>query len=327
MKKTLLFAIGLVTIVSLSVKSAPGQTSTPAPDREEIERSSIRSLPPGQMATPQGPEAKAQTFFWVESEFGFDGKLVKGSPYSAQAVTEATQVLTDGNRIVRKSSSMLYRDSEGRTRREQSLSFPGDPSGQTLKTVMISDPVAGVSYSLNPDTRTGRKSSIFRFERTSPRSNAGGEPPRVGAAVTVDGGGAGGFVITSGGPGGVPRSENSTFNFRLEGDHRNAVRESLGTQTIEGVEAEGTRTTTTIPAGAIGNERAIEIVEERWYSPVLQTVVMTRHNDPRSGENVYRLTNIDRSEPAHSLFEAPGDYQIKEQSFSVAPERRTRRPE
>src|SRR5260370_26912348 len=114
MKKTLLFAIGLVTIVSLSVKSAPGQTSTPAPDREEIERSSIRSLPPVQMATPQGPEAKAQTFFWVESEFGFDGKLVNSSPYSAQAVTEATQLLTHRTRIVRNSSNTPYPDSEGR---------------------------------------------------------------------------------------------------------------------------------------------------------------------------------------------------------------------
>jgi len=207
------------------------------------------------------------------------------------------------------------------------LSFPGDPSGQTLKTVMISDPVAGVSYSLNPDTRTGHKSSIHRFERTPPAANAGSETPRPGAAVTIDSGGNGGFVITTSEPGGVARSENSTFNFRLEGDHRNVVRESLGTQTIEGVEAEGTRTTTTIPAGAIGNERAIEIVDERWYSPVLQTVVMTRHNDPRAGENIYRLTNIDRSEPAHTLFEAPADYQIKEQSFSVTPAVRTRRPE
>ena len=325
MKKTLLFATGLVTIVLLGVVSAFAQTATPAPDREEIERSLTTALAQGRMAAPaQGPDLKAQTFFWVESEFSFDGKLVKGSPYSAEAVTETTQVLSDGNRIVRKSSSMLYRDSEGRTRREQSLSFPGEPSGRTLKTVMINDPVAGVSYSLNPDTRTGRKSSIFRFERTPPPANAASEKPRTGAAVTVSD--AGGFVITSGGPG-VARSENSTFNFKLEGDRRNAVSESLGTQTIEGVEAEGTRTTATIPAGAIGNERAIEIVDERWYSPVLQTVVMTRHNDPRTGENTYRLTNIDRSEPAHTLFEAPGDYQIKEQSFSLTPAVRARRPE
>src|SRR2546427_766035 len=240
-------------------------------------------------ATAQGPESKAQTFFFVESEFSFDGKQVKGSPYSAEAVTETTQVLSDGNRIVRKSSSMLYRDSEGRTRREQSLMFPGDPSGHTLKTVMINDPVAGVSYSLNPDTREGRKSNnIFRFERTAPPSNSGGDTSRRESAVTVNGGG---FAITTVGPG-VARSENSNFNFKLEGEQRNAVKESLGTQTVEGVEAEGTRTTTTIPAGAIGNERAIEIVDERWYSPPLQTVVITSHNDPRAGENVDYLPNL-----------------------------------
>src|SRR2546425_13041434 len=108
---------------------------------------------------------------------------------------------------------MLYRDSQGRTRREQSFSFPGDASGKTIKTVMISDPVAGFSYSLNPDTREGHKSSIFRFERTPAPAKAGGEPPRPGAPITVSGGGAGGFVITSGEPGGVARSENSTFSF------------------------------------------------------------------------------------------------------------------
>ena len=76
-------------------------------------------------------------------------------------------------------------------------------------------------------------------------------------------------------------------------------------RSIEGVEAEGTRTTVTIPAGEIGNERAIEIVSERWYSPELQLVVMTRHSDPRLGETTYKLTNINRTEPAKTLFEVP----------------------
>ena len=88
--------------------------------------------------------------------------------------------------------------------------------------------------------------------------------------------------------------------------------ESLGKQIVEGVAAEGTRNTTTIPAGEIGNERPLEIVFERWYSPELQTVVMTRHSDPRFGETVYRLTNINRDEPARSLFEVPADYTVKE---------------
>ena len=89
-------------------------------------------------------------------------------------------------------------------------------------------------------------------------------------------------------------------------------KESLGKQTIEGVEAEGTRETFTIGAGEIGNEQPIQVVSERWYSPELQTVVMSRHSDPRFGETTFRLTNINRSEPARSLFEVPADYTVKE---------------
>ncbi len=101
----------------------------------------------------------------------------------------------------------------------------------------------------------------------------------------------------------------------LDKNNPNSRTESLGKQNIGGVEAEGTKTTVTIPAGEIGNERPIEIVSERWYSLELQAVVMTRHIDPRFGENSYRLANIDRTEPARSLFEVPAGYRIEEGPF------------
>jgi hypothetical protein len=88
--------------------------------------------------------------------------------------------------------------------------------------------------------------------------------------------------------------------------------ETLGKRTFDGIEAEGTRTVSTIPAGSIGNERPIEIVSERWYSAELQTVVMTRHSDPRTGDNVYRLENINRTEPQANLFQVPADYTVSE---------------
>ena len=88
--------------------------------------------------------------------------------------------------------------------------------------------------------------------------------------------------------------------------------ESLGRRTIEGVEAEGTRTVINIPAGRVGNDRPLEIVSERWYSPELQVVVLSSHKDPFTGENVYRLTNITRAEPAASLFEVPADFKVVE---------------
>jgi hypothetical protein len=108
-------------------------------------------------------------------------------------------------------------------------------------------------------------------------------------------------------PGGPP-----VEHFRISADPRNSKTESLGKQVVEGVEAEGTRTTITIPAGEIGNEQAINIVSERWYSPELQVIVMSKNNDPLVGETVYRLTNITRGEPSHSLFEVPADYTVKE---------------
>jgi hypothetical protein len=90
------------------------------------------------------------------------------------------------------------------------------------------------------------------------------------------------------------------------------VVEDLGMQTIEGVSAEGTRTTVTIPAGQIGNDKPIVTETERWYSPELQVTVMTKRTDPRTGTNTYKLTNINRSEPAPALFQVPSDYTVVE---------------
>lgn len=87
--------------------------------------------------------------------------------------------------------------------------------------------------------------------------------------------------------------------------------ESLGTKILEGVSVEGTRTTIEIPAGSAGNEKALQVVTERWYSPELQTVVMSRHVDPFAGEHIFRLTNIKRSEPPRELFAVPSDYRIE----------------
>jgi hypothetical protein len=93
---------------------------------------------------------------------------------------------------------------------------------------------------------------------------------------------------------------------------------------VQGVKAEGTRSTLIIPAGEIGNVLPIEIVDETWYSPDLQIKVMTRHSDPRTGDTIYRLTNIRRSEPSRSLFEVPSDYRVIDKS---APRHSVKPPE
>ena len=276
------------------------------------------------MQGPEGAPAPVGNVMFTATEM-IGGKVVKGAPYSGQAVTETVQVLSDGNRIVNKMTSQLYRDSEGRTRREQTikmLGLPGD-GNDSLQTIFINDPVSGNNYILDSKSHTAQKLMMFKFER----GTAGPDGQKF-EFRTGEGAGGGVMMRTQGGPVPPPgvAAEGGHFNVRIEtaasaggatyilrsgGPNDNEVKEQLGKQFIEGVEAEGTRTTVTIPAGEIGNEKPIAIVSERWYSPELQTVVMTKHSDPRFGETTYKLTNISRLEPAKSMFEVPADYTIK----------------
>jgi hypothetical protein len=276
---------------------------------------------------PDGPPPPDHTFVFVSSEMNFDGKLVKGAPYSAQAVTETTQTLGDGNRIINKSAAALYRDSEGRTRREQSLRALGPfaTAGEPSQTIFINDPVAGANYSLDSRSMVARKmlpmKFEFRFDNPDGVKHEGVKVVTTGSKMPgTDRIEVHNEVFVGPAPPPPPGAEGGgTVMQWHSGSEKRGKTESLGKQTIEGVEAEGTRNVTTIPAGEIGNERPIEIVFERWYSPELQTVIMTRHIDPRFGETSYRLTNISRDEPARSLFEVPAGYTIKEVGGPVQP--------
>ena len=326
-KRTLVTIICALAVVANVVGVGAQEKKT----RTEVVTSHVFVGEPGQvaMAGAQGDN----TFVFVSSEMSIDGKLVKGAPYSAQAINESVQTLAGGNRIVRQTTSTVYRDSEGRTRRDQTISVIGGYSaaGEPAQTTFINDPVAGVNYILDSTHRTARKMDYSKkiaaeskmvegmkakAEAMRAKGAEGGasvdEKIRIEKAAAAGemrfemrtGGGPGaGPVAAGGGPGGF---------VMMRGDKKNTRKEELGKQTIEGVEAEGTRYTTTIPAGEIGNEQPIEMVFESWYSAELQTVIMSKHSDPRSGENTYRLTNINRTEPAHSLFEVPSDYTIQE---------------
>jgi hypothetical protein len=231
--------------------------------------------PPFGRGGPSGNPA----WSFLSSEMRFGEKTVKGAPFSAQAVNETVQTLADGTKLTQKSAGIIYRDGEGRVRREQELApfGPFPASGDSPpRMIFINDPVAKVHYVLDPENKKARKMMVVD------------EPPPM-----------------------KPPSSSAE-----------AKTESLGKQTIEGVEAEGTRSTITIPVGQIGNDRPIEIVSERWYSSVLQTVVMTKYSDPRMGTRSYRLTNIKLEEPARTLFAVPADYSIEEGNFPRRDRRR-----
>jgi len=269
------------------------------------------------------------TFVYLSTEMSLAEKLVKGAPYSAQSVTEQVQTLADGNRIVRRNTAAIYRDSEGRTRREQTINAVGPyaAAGEPQTMIFINDPVAQVNYILDSKTHTARKMALpemigadVRKKIAEGMKRSAQDKPIPGAEqkMRVEIAGTGAIHMRGPGPGpGGPVFERTIMGPEINA--KNSKKESLGKQTIEGVEAEGTRHTTTIPAGEIGNEAPINIVFESWYSAELQTVIMSKHSDPRMGENTYRLTNINRSEPAHSLFELPSDYTIKE---TISPDMR-----
>ena len=276
-----------------------------------------------------------------------DSKQPKGAPYSAEATTESVQVLADGNRIVTKSGTRIYRDSDGRTRREQLNS-----AGTDATAINISDPVTGSSFMLDPASHTVyRNSLVFATvgdrvgAMTISRVGPGGittemvRTPAAGVALTTteqqhkevaEAKAVAEIrtrVASGGGEAGAVRVEGTT-TFAVVPDAgavhtavmlpRTAegvgkvTTEDLGQQTIEGVAATGTRTTTEIPAGAIGNEQPIKIVSEQWFSHELQVLVLTKHSDPRVGETTYRLTGIVRAEPASSLFDVPPEYTLHE---------------
>ena len=271
------------------------------------------------------------------------GHRVQDKPYSASSITESVQILADGNKIVHRNEARIYRDSAGRTRREQTVNALGawQPANDAMSMITIDDPVAEVSYFLNPNDKTARQLRTFKLAKmgaavqweaavpvTAPLPPGG--PPSAGVAIRterIDAGpgapavqefevavpapppgaltsvrtyapGAGGVVHAFGGGVASHASGASTRS------------EDLGEQILEGLLVRGSREIQTIPAGAIGNQRAIEIVYEQWYSPDIEAVVFTKSSDPRFGETIYQLTNVARTEPPPDLFALPQDYQL-----------------
>lgn len=237
---------------------------------------------------------------------------VKGAPYTADSVTEHVQVLADGNRITHTNKGSFARDTEGRTRRETIVNSFGR-IGQTEKpivSVFISDPVAKVNYTLDSERKVAMKMSAEGGPARWFDAAVAGPVP--GARITVDRriearsvpGERAAFAISG-----------TTSTLALAPATRDNVnKEDLGVKTIEGVSAKGTRTTMIVPAGAMGNERAIEVITETWFSEELKAVVLSRHSDPRSGEMTTKLLNVHLGEPSRSMFEPPADYKLEEVS-------------
>ena len=236
---------------------------------------SLLAQPPG------GPRGRGLMGFGGPGGPGRGGprlvETVTGAPYTAVEVRTSQQVLSAGNVIQRTEQSTIYRDSQGRVRRETTRIGPG---GQIGTRVTISDPVAGVVHELNAKNKTAFTRPA-RFP-SQPQTAGAVRPQMMGAGRR---------------PGGQTEA--------------NVKRETLAAQSMHGTIASGTRVTHTIPAGTIGNSQAIETVRETWMADDLKVPLMTKVSDPRMGTTVTELTNINRSQPDPALFQIPADYTVR----------------
>ena len=246
-----------------------------------------RTAPTGLAPVVAVPVAPSNQFEAESLEF--ERKLVKGVPFSATLMVETFPETGEP----RTSTFSIHRDAEGRTRRDQ---MP--------QTSTINDPVAGFTYLLQHRDNT--------FTKTTLRSHTEESSDDVVAAMRNS--------ITNGKRGAsyqmLPLRENGSLRKDSQPNNPSAAaanttkRESLGQREIEGVTAEGTSVSVTVPPGALGNDRPMKIVNEHWYSPDLKAVVLIERVDPRTGRSVYRLTGIKRTDPAASLFTVPSDYKV-----------------
>lgn len=248
---SLLAIVALAVVALAAAAQEPGPPSPPPPGSE----------PMGHMMEMHGPGDPGE------------GKTVTGIPLTAQIVVTHENTLTDGNRTSRTSQTTLYRDAQGRTRREITVEA-ATPATASVKHViiMINDPVSGKRYLLDPANKTARELRM---------PHGPGDHPKRPAGEAVK-----------------------------EMLSKNVQRDQLGNKTIGSYEASGEKVTRTIAAGEIGNQKPIEVVTERWFSTDLQLPVLIVHTDPMMGTAITKVTSVTRGEPDASLFQVPADYKV-----------------
>ena len=292
--KGLMNSFMVLSFISLSAGALLGQTAPPA-QLTNASGAVIGIIGPA-------PTSVASSSPWFASNGAPipAGNVLTGAPYSAEQVTEHVQTLSDGSHITQQpQTTKFYRDSQGRTRTERSAPLPPGFLGKGVDApvfIEISDPVSGVRYTFDSKGHTAHKSAIHPVMPPPPAASANSATPASRAVRILP------AIVPA--PSGAVQQDPST---RPQFSH-----ESLGAQTIEGVLAEGIRTTAVYPVGAVGNDRQLVTTTEVWTSPELKTVVLSKTTDPRSGDSTMRLTNISRAEPDASLFQPPPDYEIAE---------------
>jgi hypothetical protein len=210
----------------------------------------------------------------------------KGAPFTAETVTEITRVLQDGNHIHQELRGKVFRDSEGRTRSENAMLLPN--AGEA-RWVTIVDPVKQVFITFGMQ---GEKTANVHHMNEAPAPTA--PSPQLSTPPA--------------------KSQNQKDPADVQPCVASPAPEDLGTKVIDGFTVRGSRHTSTVEAGKIGNEKPIVSTAESWYSDELHEVLLSERDDPQSGHTISKLVNIQRGEPDPALFQVPPDYTAKDDS-------------
>jgi hypothetical protein len=217
-----------------------------------------------------------------------------GAPYSAVRTTTHLQTLANGTTITHTNQLKEARDSSGRTY-VATVPNPAEGERGMHSFTHVFDPVSRESISWSADTK---QATVVHLADAGQFHG----PSGAGAGETAAGPAAG-------------QARVGRFGGMNAGRNSGVTTESLGSKTINGLVAEGTRTTRVIPAGKMGNSEPLTITHETWFSQDLKIELMRTDTDPRFGTTTVQVTNVDRNEPSAALFQAPAGFAVKERTM------------
>jgi hypothetical protein len=297
----------LIGVAAMLVQRQLAQVKQPAANQTQTHVDVAEPLSHSRLSDQLGV-GQLRSFISAQQEF--ERRLVRDAPFSAELIIETVQPEKDGTSTPYQTAFVIYRDSQGRTRLDRMV----EPSGSRAtisnqpQVSVVNDHVAGFTYVLEHRYQLARRRQLLSASNFSSE-----ETPLVAGSDKPAGAGKRYMMLPPEGSAGAGGKSDGAAAWS---PGLKTTKEPLGERNIEGVLAEGTRSTQTIPARALGNRQPLMIVDERWYSSDLQTVVLIKHTDPRFGESVYRLTNISRTEPIPTVFVVPPDYKTKDEAAS-----------
>jgi hypothetical protein len=200
------------------------------------------------------------------------------APFTAKLATEAVKYAADGATLTVVNERRIARDAQGRIYEERWFLVPkGGEVKSSMNWIQIADPKRRTLYNCSTELHI---CDLLVFDPTndlsalSPRKRSSGPLPQGGGDV---------------------------------------VWEDLGKRNIAGLDTVGTRETTTIDAGKMGNDQPLTYMSEYWHSEQLGINLLSVRSSPFFGKQIFTITELTAAEPDPQLFELPVGFKINDQ--------------